>query len=203
MSQSPEATRPLAVRIARRIPFARSVAEWFRDWRLSHQRSAKNTTRKNTRRAYERLYDSDSLLAEYLGSQRLAFYEEVAARCSPLAPRRVIDVGCGTGHLLRILVDRMPSYPELIVGVDHSSAGIRRARSILPAARWIVADLYRLSPEEGPFDLVLCTEVLEHVREPTRAVAVLRELCAPGGYRGDHGARRCAGFLGGPCELLD
>lgn len=181
MPQSPEATRPLAVRIARRVPYARSTVEWFLGWRRDHERSTWNITRKNTLRAYNRVYGSDERLAEYLTPQRLEFYKEVAERCAPLAPRRVVDVGCGTGHLLRFLVDSMQTEPELIVGIDHSPAGIRRARTSVPKGRWLVADLFRLTPEWDRFDLVLCTEVLEHVHEPARAVEVLRRLCAHGG----------------------
>ena len=181
MSHSPEATRPVAFRIASRIPYALATARWFLAWRESHERNAKNITRKNTRRAYERVYRSDSLLAEYLVPARLAFYEEVADKCARLGPRRAIDVGCGTGHLLRLLVDRMAKRPELIVGIDHSRAGIRRASALVPEGRFLVADLYQPPADLGRFDLVLCTEVLEHLREPTHAVEVLCGLSAPGG----------------------
>jgi SAM-dependent methyltransferase len=34
----------------------------------------------------------------------------------------------------------------------------------------------------GPFDLVICEQVLEHVKNPLRAVATLRDLCKPEGY---------------------
>lgn len=184
MSRSPEAV-PLVRRIARRIPYLRQAVWWlqarYRSWRAEHARTVKNVARKNTRRAYDRVYRSDSLLTEYLGPARLDFYREVAEICAPLAPRRVVDVGCGNGQLLRFLVDRMPDDPELVVGIDHSRAGVRRARALLPDARWIVADLYKLPPNGERFDLVLCTEVLEHVPEPARAVEVLRGLCASGG----------------------
>jgi SAM-dependent methyltransferase len=166
-----------------------------------HERSAKNITRKNTLRAYNRVYRSDSLLAEYLAPPRLDFYDEVAEICAPLTPRRVIDVGCGTGHLLRSLLDRMAVAPELVVGVDRSRTGIRRAGALLPTAKFIVADLYRLPLGGERFDLVLCTEVLEHVREPARAVDALCRLCAPGG-RCYHRSRRRAGLMEGTRQLL-
>lgn len=185
MSQSPEPSLPLVVRIARRIPYlppaVRFVQGWYKDWRVAHERSAKNITRMNTLRAYNRVYRSDALLAEYLAPSRLEFYDEVARVCARLSPDRVVDVGCGTGQLLRSLVDRMPVSPELVVGIDRSRTGIRRARALLPNGTFVVADLYRLPLDAERFDLVLCTEVLEHVREPARAVGALCRLCAPGG----------------------
>jgi 2-polyprenyl-3-methyl-5-hydroxy-6-metoxy-1,4-benzoquinol methylase len=182
---SPERSLPLRARIARRIPYLprakNFVRDWYKDWRVAHERSTKNITRKNTLRAYNRVYRSNSLLAEYLAPSRLEFYDEVAERCAELTPRRVIDVGCGTGHLLRSLVDHTAVPPVLVVGVDRSRTGIRRARALLPAAKFVVADLYRLPLDAERFDLVLCTEVLEHVREPALAVDALCRLCAPGG----------------------
>jgi 2-polyprenyl-3-methyl-5-hydroxy-6-metoxy-1,4-benzoquinol methylase len=138
-------------------------------------------TRTNTLRAYNRVYRSDRWLGEYLQPVRLRFYAEVAERCAPLAPRRVVDVGCGTGHLVKALLDALPRAPERIVGVDRSRAGIRRARALVREGDWYVADLYDLPRDDERFELVLCTEVLEHVADPARAVAALRRLCAPGG----------------------
>ena len=89
-------------------------------------------------------------------AERMEFYEELATIFAPLAPRSMIDIGCGTGHLLGLTVDRMAVAPDRVVGVDHSDAGIQRARELFPTARWIVADLYELSVEER-FDLVICT----------------------------------------------
>lgn len=174
---SAEAARRLGVRIAGRIPYARKAVGLL----PARFRSAASFTRENTVEAYDSVYDSDRLLHDYLSGDRLRFYEELATIFAPLAPRRVLDVGCGTGHLLRFLVDCMPTSPERIVGVDHSEAGIRRARELLPTATWLVDDVYDLPFDGKGFDLVLCTEVLEHLDEPDRAVRALCRLCASAG----------------------
>lgn len=175
----------MVVRVARKLPYARRVVWWVRawweDWCREHARSTKNITRSNTLRAYNRVYESDQLLAEYLGPDRLRFYDEVAIHCAELAPRSVIDVGCGPGQLLRTLVGRLPDAPEVVVGLDRSKTGIRRARAAMPDGEWLVGDLFRLPADMRQFDLVLSTEVLEHVRRPGSAVEILRRLCAPGG----------------------
>jgi trans-aconitate methyltransferase len=74
----------------------------------------------------------------------------------------------------------MAIAPDVVMGVDHSERGIRRARELFPSATWVVADLYSIAVKER-FDLVLCTEVLEHLNEPRRAIDQLRGLCARGG----------------------
>lgn len=140
--------------------------------------NAPNITRRNSRRAYQRLYRDRRLLDEYLAPARLTFYEEVADACAGFEPRRVLDVGCGTGHLLATLSQRVDL--ERVVGVDHAAAGLARGRKLLPSAEFVKADIYSLSLAET-FDLVVCTEVLEHLRRPQQALETLVRLCADGG----------------------
>jgi SAM-dependent methyltransferase len=137
-----------------------------------------NITRRNNRRGYERVYGDDELLSEYLAPERVAFYEEVAEIAARERPRTVIDVGCGTGNLLRAVLDR--TEPERVVGIDYAHAGVERARQLVPSGEFRVESLYDLEPAES-FDLVLCTEVLEHLRDPESAVELLVRLCARSG----------------------
>jgi len=80
---------------------------------------------------------------------------------------RVLDVGCGN----------KPYYPYFAacaaeyVGVD-----------VVPGPEVdLVGGVEALPVPDGSFDLVLCTQVLEHVDDPARAVAELRRVTAPGG----------------------
>jgi 2-polyprenyl-3-methyl-5-hydroxy-6-metoxy-1,4-benzoquinol methylase len=140
----------------------------------------KSVTWRNSKHAYDRLYRSDRLMHEYAGPERIAFYDEVATIASSFAPKRVLDVGCGSGHLLAAMRDKLPGVEQL-TGVDYSPAAIERMRSILPEATGLVGDLYDLSQTVGSFDLVLCTEVLEHVARPSAAVDALLKPLRDGG----------------------
>jgi 2-polyprenyl-3-methyl-5-hydroxy-6-metoxy-1,4-benzoquinol methylase len=147
----------------------------------SREHSVKNVARSNTRKSFERIYGSETLLREYLSPERLAFYDELAELCAALQPRRLIDVGCGPGHLLAAVTRRAPQV-EVVVGVDYASAAIERLSRLLPRARGIVANIYDLGTLDERFDVVACTEVLEHLHRPTEALTVLQRLCAPGGH---------------------
>src|SRR5262245_5291852 len=120
MPRSPDPAPPLALRVAQRLPYGRKGVDWLRALRRRYRPTAESITRANTLEAYEQVYGSDRMLAEVLVPGRLEFYEEVAAICARLEPRRIVDVGCGTGHVLRFLVDRLETIPELVVGVDRS-----------------------------------------------------------------------------------
>jgi 2-polyprenyl-3-methyl-5-hydroxy-6-metoxy-1,4-benzoquinol methylase len=76
------------------------------------------------------------------------------------------------------VVDR--TEPERVVGIDYAHAGVERARQLVPLGEFRAESLYDLEPAES-FDLVLCTEVLEHLRDPESAVELLVRLCARSG----------------------
>jgi trans-aconitate methyltransferase len=148
------------------------------DFRNRRAVTACNVTRRNSRRAYERLYRDPRLLDEYLAPARRRFYDDVVEVCIRLEPRRVVDVGCGTGNLLAALSERVAL--ERAVGMDHAAGGLARGRELVPSAEFIQADIYRLRLPET-FDLVVCTEVLEHLKRPRQALETLVRLCAEDG----------------------
>src|SRR3954469_7530696 len=122
-------TRP-----AWRRAMARLARKWhgFRmEFRYRYGRSARNVTKRNSRRAYEKLYAADDLMAEYLVPERLAFYEEVASIAAPYAGRSVVDIGCGSGNLLRAVLDHVAESRgcgfERVLALDYARSALRRA----------------------------------------------------------------------------
>src|SRR6266542_452867 len=82
---------------------------------------------------------------------------EFAASLNP-RPREVLDVGCGTGALLRRAASRFPEAE--LVGVDPADQMIERARTRTPAAsraRFICASAAKLPFDNDSFDLVVST----------------------------------------------
>jgi SAM-dependent methyltransferase len=148
------------------------------DFKNRRAGTAPNITRRNTRRAYDRVYGDDRLLSEYLVPERVAFYAEVAEVAVAGHPRSVVDVGCGAGNLLRELVDK--AAPDRIVGIDYAAAGVRRAQKLVPSGEFHAQSLYNVRVADT-FDLVLCTEVLEHLSDPAAAMDLLKRLCAASG----------------------
>lgn len=96
-------------------------------------------------------------------------------------PLSILDVGCGAG----ILTEPLARAGHQVLGIDASAVNVRVARQ----NGWnLAANLsYRhclsqtLVEEGARFDLVLNTEVVEHVPDPARLLQECGELVKPGG----------------------
>lgn len=100
----------------------------------------------------------------------------------PLAHARcVVDVGAGTGFLLRHLQAAAPA--ALVVGVDLTLEMLRHARAsgTAPVAGM---DARQLALRTACADAVIAAFMLFHVPEPVRALAEIRRVLRPGGWCG-------------------
>lgn len=86
----------------------------------------------------------------------------------------VLEIGIGEGFLSGYLSEKLPTVR--FCGVDASAEALSRLQRLFPRIETRVGDAYDLSGLEGPFDLVLCAEVLEHLEEPTRALDAIASL---------------------------
>lgn len=91
-------------------------------------------------------------------------------------PADALDLGCGDGRLTAEL------RAGELVAADVSGVALERARGRVPAARFV-----HLEPDEplplgdGTFDLVLCAETIEHVRDVQLMLSEVRRVLRPGG----------------------
>lgn len=102
--------------------------------------------------------------------------DETARR--PLAGRRVADIGCGAG----LLAEPLARLGGTVTAVDAAPENIVAAR-LHAEASGLEID-YRIGSVDaldGPFDLVTCLEVVEHVNDPAAFVAGLARLLGESG----------------------
>jgi SAM-dependent methyltransferase len=93
---------------------------------------------------------------------------------------RVLDVGCGTGHLAVAVLERSAS--AIVRGIDLAPVYIDYARSRNPSPRleFCVGDACALTFPDGTFDCVLSLLVLHFVPRPHDAIAEMRRVAKPG-----------------------
>jgi 2-polyprenyl-3-methyl-5-hydroxy-6-metoxy-1,4-benzoquinol methylase len=140
-----------------------------------------STSEHNSRENMDNFYSDSELLKTYFTPNRLGFYSDVTKRIANLQlhPSSVLDVGSGSGHLLAGIKDLYPNATML--GVDFSEASVTLAKRLQPGITFQPCSIFDLDQLGGTYDLVICTEVLEHLEKADVALSKLVRMCATGG----------------------
>ncbi len=97
------------------------------------------------------------------------------------APESLVDLGCGNGRLLEEISARLPI--DDLAGIDLSSTQIEANRRTYPDIEWHRLDLEEPLPTSskltGHFDIVVASEIIEHLQWPDRFLVRARELVKP------------------------
>jgi SAM-dependent methyltransferase len=88
--------------------------------------------------------------------------------------QRILEVGCGLGDLLAAL------RPLRGVGVDFSPEMVKRAGIVHQGLEFIEADSHDLSMLEGPFDVIILSDLIDDLWDVQKVFQQLSRLCQPG-----------------------
>ena len=93
---------------------------------------------------------------------------------------RVLDLGCGTGVLLPILLDRLGSDGQ-VISMDISAEMLRSARAKFCSAHWLQADGQTLPFLGQVFDWIVCNSTFPHFLDKAAALRDMRRVLKDGG----------------------
>jgi ubiquinone/menaquinone biosynthesis C-methylase UbiE len=109
------------------------------------------------------------------------YARELVERARPIrASDRILDLGCGTGIVARVLRERLGGAAT-IVGIDASAAMIEKARSIAPDLDFRQANAMALPFPDASFELVLSQQMLQFVPDRLATLREMRRVLSPGG----------------------
>lgn len=112
--------------------------------------------------------------SQYWWSNR--FYAKLALRYGPRTGR-LLEVGCGLGHLLLWLSERYKVF-----GTDINAPALQEARLIVPSGLFSLMSAEDLGAiQDGTFQVVIAKHVVEHLPNPERAVAEMGRVLSRGG----------------------
>lgn len=97
-----------------------------------------------------------------------------------LPGKKVLDIGCGNGWLCRSMADA--GYE--VYGLDASDTGIEHAKKLVPEGTFLVESIDEHTSAFGNeyFDIVVSTEVIEHLYDPEVLLRLTRKSLKPGGH---------------------
>lgn len=95
------------------------------------------------------------------------------------AGAKILDVGCGNGVISR----HLGKLGFNVLGIDVSEQTIKRARELntLPNVSFEVISAEQLVAQGDTFDAIICSEVLEHLQNPSSLLKVLHQSLKPDG----------------------
>lgn len=105
----------------------------------------------------------------------------------PVRPgMRVLEIGCGEGGVLKAFLERGCAG----VGVELDASRVKLAQRLLadPLAdgsiRLVSKDIYQVDVQsdlQGPFDIILLKDVIEHIHDQPRLIGWMKQFLKPGG----------------------
>ena len=93
------------------------------------------------------------------------------------AGKRVLDVGCSSGYLARPLVERGCT----VVGIERDPDAAEVAREVCTEVHVGDVEEMALPFENNSFDVILCGDLIEHLREPEQFLVRVRRFLPLGG----------------------
>jgi len=136
----------------------------------------KQQARRGFARAAGR-YDDVAVLQQEIGRRMVERLEYMK-----VAPRRILDLGCGTGATANALLSQYPKAE--LIALDFAEPMLHRARRRgrwLRRPRCVCADLDALPLAEGTIDLVFANAALQWSADPRQAFDGIARVLRPGG----------------------
>lgn len=85
-----------------------------------------------------------------------------------------LDVGCADGYFLNRIAGFLPKTQ--VYGIDISPKLIKAAKKKYPKINFKVADAHKLPFKEKTFDLIICTETLDHTYKPEQVLLEIKRV---------------------------
>ena len=120
-----------------------------------------------------------SWVQRYFDEVHRFMIDTVAAHAPTLNPKVVLDVGCGTGRLLRRVA---AAWPEAqLVGVDAATGMIESARTLAPTITFYQAVAESLPQPTATVDLVFSAVSLHHWKDAATGIREVHRVLRDGG----------------------
>ena len=126
----------------------------------------------------DKVYNSRNIAIKFVHNNRLNNIITIIKKFK-IKNINLLDAGCGEGHLLEKLykIEKNNNY----YGIDIVNHAINQTKKRCPFANIKLGDIYKTKYPNKFFDIIICTEVLEHIFEFKSVLKELRRILKPNG----------------------
>lgn len=124
----------------------------------------------------DELYNSGNFLVRYVHNNRL---KTIIDQFPDQERLNVLDGGCGEGHLLERISKKHPN--NQYYGADLTEIALEKAKERCPQFNFLLTDLGKIDLPDNYFDIITCTETIEHVDDYLGVFEEFKRLLKPGG----------------------
>lgn len=104
------------------------------------------------------------------------FHTDLVAAVVSFDPSYVLDAGCGEGRTTEVIHQTV----DTTVGIELEAAALTQAPKGIVGLSFVTGSIYELPFSDDSFDVVVCTEVLEHLSDPGVALGELARVARRG-----------------------
>jgi 2-polyprenyl-3-methyl-5-hydroxy-6-metoxy-1,4-benzoquinol methylase len=140
----------------------------------------------NSQFAYQQHYNEDALFFDYFKEDETAAGEEETKRLHEVISKHIakgsdliLDVGCGNGWAAKKLLAKGKEVVSMDISVYNPVKVLQENQHENHAA--VVADAYHLPFKKDSFDVIIASEIMEHVSDPKLFISQLMKALKPSG----------------------
>ncbi len=119
-------------------------------------------------------YETEAEEVPIFGSLREISLAENILNSVPSSFDSFIDIGCGDGYVLYYFKEKY--HNKKLFGLDISEMRIRTTRANVPLSHLIRSDVHHLPFPDNSFDVVICSELLEHILDYKKTIEELTRI---------------------------
>jgi len=131
-----------------------------------------STVRNDTGMRHQNKYANKNPIHRFVLSR---FFDVVAEEIGKVSREKVLEFGCGEGMLLQELKNRNIYFKSLL-GIDIRDDALMQASALHPEYLFEKKDIMKWDYQSNSFDLIIVSEVLEHLQNPDQVLERLIEL---------------------------
>lgn len=140
--------------------------------------NTENTLREDTSERHSKKYQNTNLIHQLVLGR---FLDSCAKDIKAFEEQKALDFGCGEAFFWQEMANRGVSMKNL-TGMDLRDDALTIARENFPQHSFIKQDLLQTDTDKQQYDIVIASQVLEHLPRPEHFIQQLVKLCSPEGH---------------------